>query len=91
VRDVGRGLTPVAWAGDGIVEALESEDGAWLLGVQWELQESWRDDSRFLEVFAAFAEAARHTRSSRLRRSYAARCAARISDSISFGGAGRAK
>jgi putative glutamine amidotransferase len=65
VRDIGRGLTPVAWADDGLVEALESQDGAWLLGVQWELQESWRDDSRFLEVFAAFAEAARHARSAR--------------------------
>ncbi len=65
VRDIGRGLTPVAWADDGLVEALESQDGAWLLGVQWELQESWRDDSRFLKVFAAFAEAARQARSAR--------------------------
>jgi putative glutamine amidotransferase len=62
VREIGRGLKPVAWAEDGIVEALESEDRSWLLGVQWELQESWRDDFRFLEVFAAFADAARRAR-----------------------------
>jgi hypothetical protein len=27
--------------------------------VQWELQESWRDDDRFLDVFRLFIEAAR--------------------------------
>jgi putative glutamine amidotransferase len=62
VREVGRGLTAVAWADDGIVEALEGEDGTWLLGVQWELQESWREDPRFLEVFRDFVEAARRPR-----------------------------
>jgi putative glutamine amidotransferase len=55
---LGDGVVPVAWAEDGVLEALELEGDAWVLGVQWELQESWKSDERFLEVFAAFAAAA---------------------------------
>jgi putative glutamine amidotransferase len=52
VDRLGSGVRAVAWAPDGIVEALEVEtDGAPVLGVQWELQESWRTDRRFLELF----------------------------------------
>ena len=56
---LGSGVVAVAWAEDGIVEALELDGAAWVLGVQWELQESWKDDARFLGVFSAFVEAAR--------------------------------
>ena len=35
VADVGAGLRPVAWAPDGVIEAVESVDGRPLLGVQW--------------------------------------------------------
>jgi putative glutamine amidotransferase len=59
VDRLGAGVVAVAWAGDGIVEALELEGDAWVLGAQWELQESWKDDDRFLAVFAALAESAR--------------------------------
>jgi putative glutamine amidotransferase len=59
VDRLGDGVVPVAWAEDGVVEALEVEGDAWVLGVQWELQESWKDDDRFLAVFAAFADSAR--------------------------------
>ena len=55
---LGAGVEPVAWADDGIVEALELEGDAWVLGVQWELQESWKEDARMLGVFADFAAAA---------------------------------
>jgi putative glutamine amidotransferase len=58
VDRLGDGVVPVAWADDGIVEALELEGDAWVLGVQWELQESWKTDERFLAVFFAFVEAA---------------------------------
>jgi putative glutamine amidotransferase len=57
VDRLGDGVTPVAWADDGMVEALELEGDGWVLGVQWELQESWKSDERFLAVFAAFKEA----------------------------------
>ncbi len=54
---LGDGVVPVAWAEDGVVEALEVDGGAWVLGVQWELQESWKDDARFLRVVEAFVSA----------------------------------
>ena len=54
---LGAGVRAVAWADDGIVEALELEGDAWSLGVQWELQEAWKQDERFLGVFAALVSA----------------------------------
>lgn len=35
IAEVGKGLTAVAWASDGIVEAVERTDGAPVMGVQW--------------------------------------------------------
>ena len=58
VDRLGAGVVPVAWAEDGILEALELEGDAWVLGVQWELQEAWKTDERFLAVFADFVAAA---------------------------------
>ena len=55
---LGDGVVPVAWADDGLVEAIELEGDAWVLGAQWELQESWKDDARYLRVFEAFVSAA---------------------------------
>jgi putative glutamine amidotransferase len=54
---LGAGVVPVAWADDGIVEAIELDGDAWVLGVQWELQESWKDDRRMLRVFEHFVSA----------------------------------
>ena len=54
---VAPGLSVVARAPDGIVEAVEMEDG-YVLAVQWELQEEWRADRRFLRVFEQFVGAA---------------------------------
>ncbi|HZH23678.1 MAG TPA: gamma-glutamyl-gamma-aminobutyrate hydrolase family protein [Solirubrobacteraceae bacterium] len=62
VERLGQGIEPVAWAEDGLVEALELQGDAWVLGVQWELQESWKDDARMLSVFEQFAAAARGER-----------------------------
>ena len=47
------GLRVTATAADGLVEAVEL-DGAPVLAVQWELQEDWRVDPRFLRVFEWF-------------------------------------
>jgi putative glutamine amidotransferase len=57
VDRLGDGVVPVAWAEDGVIEALEVEGDAWALGVQWELQESWKDDARWMRVFEAFVSA----------------------------------
>ncbi len=58
VVELGPGLRATATAPDGVIEALEL-DGAPVLAVQWELQEEWRIDPRFLAVFDWFADAAR--------------------------------
>jgi putative glutamine amidotransferase len=50
-------LSVVAWAPDGVVEAVEMED-PYVIAVQWELQEEWRADPRFLQVFEQFVGAA---------------------------------
>jgi putative glutamine amidotransferase len=55
-------LTVAARAPDGVVEAVELEGDAYVLAVQWELQEEWRVDRRFLEPFAQLVEAAAHPR-----------------------------
>ena len=54
---LGAGLRATALAPDGVVEAIEL-DGSSVLGVQWELQEEWRIDPRFSEVFSWFVRAA---------------------------------
>lgn len=51
-------LRVVARAPDGVVEAVELEGDTFVLAVQWELQEEWRVDLRFLTVFEHFVEAA---------------------------------
>jgi putative glutamine amidotransferase len=56
---LGDGVEAVAWAGDGVVEAVEVAGEAWVLGVQWELQESWKTDPQQLAVFRAFVSATR--------------------------------
>jgi putative glutamine amidotransferase len=49
---LGRDVRAVAWADDGIVEAIEVPRArAPCLGVQWELQESWQADERYLRIF----------------------------------------
>ena len=48
---LGAGLRVTAVAPDGVAEAIEL-DGRPVLGVQWELQEEWRIDARFADVFA---------------------------------------
>jgi gamma-glutamyl-gamma-aminobutyrate hydrolase PuuD len=56
--EVAPDLTVVATAPDGVVEAVEIDGDSYVLAVQWELQEEWRVDRRFLEPFAQFVTAA---------------------------------
>ncbi len=60
--DVAPDLTVVARAPDGVVEAVELDGDQYVLAVQWELQEEWRVDRRFLEPFAQFVTAASERR-----------------------------
>jgi putative glutamine amidotransferase len=59
LRDLGAGVEAIAWADDGIVEAIRLPAApAPVLAVQWELQVSWMTDDRFLTVFRDFVSAA---------------------------------
>ncbi len=70
VRSCGRGLRAVAWAEDGVIEALESDPrggragpSGFFLGVQWHPEKL--DDSASARLFAAFLEACRSVAAAR--------------------------
>ncbi len=63
----GDGLSVVARSPDGVPEAIELP-GRPVLAVQWELQEEWRVDPRFLGVWEWFVSAAVGQRSATLQR-----------------------
>ena len=55
---IGAGLRPTAWAGDGVVEAVEASGARFVLGVQWHAEGMVaRPEQRAL--FSAFVDAAR--------------------------------
>jgi putative glutamine amidotransferase len=55
-------LNVVATSPDGVVEAVELGGEAYVLAVQWEQQEEWRVDRRFLAPFEHFVAAAARRR-----------------------------
>jgi putative glutamine amidotransferase len=60
VRDVPEGFWVTARAGDGIVEAIESRDARFVMGVQCHPEGMWRTTApEFAGLFSAFVEAAR--------------------------------
>jgi putative glutamine amidotransferase len=54
---LGEGLSAVAWADDGLVEAVERDEG-WMLGVQWHPEETAADDPSQQRLFEALVERA---------------------------------
>jgi len=60
LRRVADGLHPVAWAEDGVIEAIESDDPDWpLIGVQWHPEYLGEvDDDPSHKLFAAFVDSA---------------------------------
>ena len=58
IERLGRNLTPIAWASDGIVEAvIDDSSGHWVFGVQWHPEVGWAEDALSQAIFAAFIEA----------------------------------
>jgi len=57
VKDLGHGLRAVAWAPDGVIEAVEAPDRPFLLGVQWHA-EGIADRPEQARLFSAFIAAA---------------------------------
>jgi putative glutamine amidotransferase len=58
IKQLGRGLSPTAYAPDGLVEGIESPNGHFLLGVQWHPEALAERDHRMNRLFTAFVEAA---------------------------------
>jgi putative glutamine amidotransferase len=63
IDEVGDGLRAVAWAPDGVIEAVESRNGRFVIGMQWHNEFHMRDHERFArpleELVAAAASTAR--------------------------------
>lgn len=57
LNKIGNGLVPIAWAPDGIVEAVQNENLSdhYLLGVQWHPERTWEVDEFSLSIFQNFA------------------------------------
>ena len=61
IGKLGEGLTPVAWAPDGVIEGVEMADAdRFVLAVQWHPEELVGRDVAARSLFAAIVDAARH-------------------------------
>jgi putative glutamine amidotransferase len=61
IERLGEGLREVAWAPDGVIEAVEMPgDERFVLGVQWHPEELAGHDPAARNLFAAIVDAARH-------------------------------
>jgi putative glutamine amidotransferase len=57
---VGKNLEPIAWAADGIIEAVvDPRPDRFVLGVQWHPEVGWQNDNLSLNIFNHFIEKAR--------------------------------
>lgn len=55
VAELGRDLKAIAWASDGVIEAVEdSRSGRYVVGVQWHPELSWRTDELSRAIFESF-------------------------------------
>ena len=59
VQNPGRDLRPVAFASDGVIEAVEDTTGRFVVGVQWHPERGWKDDPLSQAIFLSFIEHAR--------------------------------
>jgi putative glutamine amidotransferase len=60
IEKVGRDLVATAWAGDGLIEALEdTRPDRFAVGVQWHPELGWKEDGLSQALFDRFIEAAR--------------------------------
>ncbi|MGH9040777.1 MAG: gamma-glutamyl-gamma-aminobutyrate hydrolase family protein [Acidimicrobiia bacterium] len=55
---LGEGLVPVAWADDGLLEAVEHDDG-WIVAIQWHAEATAAGDPLQQNLFNAFVAEAR--------------------------------
>ncbi len=60
VQNTGRDLQPVAFAPDGVVEAVEDTHGRFIVGVQWHPERGFQTDPLSQALFKSFIAAASH-------------------------------
>jgi len=58
VQNTGRNLRPVAFAPDGVVEAVEDTSGRFMVGVQWHPERGFQTDPLSQALFKSFIQAA---------------------------------
>ena len=58
VKSLGTGLVACAHAADGLIEAVESINGHWMVGVQWHPEVFEADDPHARDLFRGFVRAA---------------------------------
>src|SRR5262249_39371841 len=58
VEKPGRNLRPVAFANDGLIEAVEDTTGRFIVGVQWHPERGWKEDVFSKALFSKFIEQA---------------------------------
>jgi len=58
VEKPGRNLRPVAFANDGVIEAVEDTTGRFIVGVQWHPERGWKEDAFSKALFLKFIEQA---------------------------------
>jgi len=54
VASPGRNLRAVAFASDGVIEAVEDTTGRFILGIQWHPERGWKDDPFSKALFSKF-------------------------------------
>jgi len=59
LKDIAPALTPVGWAPDGQLEAVELDSASWIVGVQWHPEDTAGSDHANQGLFAALVDAAR--------------------------------
>ena len=59
VKELGTGLVACAHSADGLIEAVESTNGHWMVGVQWHPEVFEADDPHARDLFRGFVAAAR--------------------------------
>ena len=70
IRQLGAGLVASAIAPDGLIEAAETADGSFIVGVQWHPEALTDNDARMRKLFDEFIGAAAEFRSGRAVGSY---------------------
>ncbi len=57
VRKVAAGFTAAAWDDEGLIEAIESAEHEFVVGVQWHPENLWSSHDLFLNLFISFITA----------------------------------